>query len=121
MKLLYSKFFVLLLLLGVTTIGAADPATVQLLSRGRMNEAISALSNRGDAESINQLAKIASTTEGCGDAVRWGERGIAAPPQDAGYHLWLERAYGRKAEEWIALAAAGLAYKANNEFWGPVP
>ena len=53
MKVLYSRFSVLFLLLAVTTIAAADPATVELLSRGRMNEAISALSNRGDAESVS--------------------------------------------------------------------
>src|ERR1019366_3509282 len=116
MKLLYSKFFVLLLLLGVTTIGAADPATVQLLSRGRMNEAISALSNRGDAESLNLLSRAYYAMERWEDAVRWGERAIAERPQDAGYHLWLARAYGRKAGDSSPLAAAGLAHKAKNEF-----
>jgi tetratricopeptide (TPR) repeat protein len=116
MKLLYSKFSVLLLLLGVTTIGAADPATLQLLSRGRMNEAISALSNRGDAESFNLLSRAYYAMERWDDAVRWGERATAERPQDAGYHLWLARAYGRKAGDSSPLAAAGLAHKAKNEF-----
>ena len=116
MKLLYSKFSVLLLLLGVTTIGAADPATLQLLSRGRVNEAISALSNRGDAESFNLLSRAYYAMERWDDAVRWGERATAERPQDAGYHLWLARAYGRKAGDSSPLAAAGLAHKAKNEF-----
>jgi hypothetical protein len=83
MKLLYSKFAVLFLLLAVTTIAAADPATVQLLSRGRMNEAISALSNRGDAESLNLLSRAYYAMERWDDAVRWGERATAERPQDA--------------------------------------
>ncbi|MFI5117685.1 MAG: tetratricopeptide repeat protein [Terriglobales bacterium] len=116
MKLLYSKFAVLFLLLGVTMIAAADPATVELLSRGRMNEAISALSNRGDAESLNLLSRAYYAMERWDDAVRWGERAVAERPQDAGYHLWLARAYGRKAGDSSPLAAAGLARKAKNEF-----
>src|ERR1022692_4801029 len=97
MKLLYSKFSVLLLLLGVTTIGAADPATLQLLSRGRMNEAISALSNRGDAESFNLLSRAYYARERGEEAVRWGERAVAERAQDAGYHLGLhERMAGRR-------------------------
>ncbi|MGA3055151.1 MAG: hypothetical protein ABSD63_13150 [Candidatus Korobacteraceae bacterium] len=116
MKLLYSRFAVLFLLLAVTTITAADPAAVQLLSRGRMNEAISALSNRGDAESFNLMCRAYYAMERWDDAVRWGERAVAEQPQDASYHLWLARAYGRKAGGSSPLAAAGLARKAKNEF-----
>ena len=116
MKVLYSRFSVLFLLLAVTTIAAADPATVELLSRGRMNEAISALSSRGDAESFNLLCRAYYAMERWDDAVKWGERATAERPQDASYHLWLARAYGRKAEDSSPLAAAGLARKAKNEF-----
>jgi tetratricopeptide (TPR) repeat protein len=117
MKLLCSKLSVLLpLLLAVTTIAAADPAAVQLLSRGRMNDAIKALSNRGDAESFNLLSRAYYAMECWDDAVRWGERSVAERPQDATYHLWLARAYGRKAGDSSAFVAAGLARKAKNEF-----
>ncbi len=116
MKLWYPRFTVLSLLLAVTTIGVADPAPVQLLSLGRMNEAISALSNRSDAESFNLLCRAYYAMERWDDAVRWGERAIAERPQDAGYHLWLARAYGRKAGDSSPVAAAGLARKAKNEF-----
>ena len=116
MKFPYSKFSVFFLLLALTTVGAADPATVQLLSLGRMNEAISTLSNRGDPESFNLLSRAYYAMECWDDAVKWGERAIAVRPQDAGYHLWLARAYGRKAGDSNPLTAAGLARKAKNEF-----
>jgi tetratricopeptide (TPR) repeat protein len=116
MKLSYSKFFVLFALLAVSSIAAADPATVQLLSRGRMNEAIAVLSKRSDAESFNLLSRAYYAMERWDDAVRWGERAITERPQDAAYHLWLARAYGRKAGDSSPLAAAGLARKAKNEF-----
>ncbi len=116
MKLLHSKLSVLFLLLVVTTIGAADLAPLQLLSLGRMNEAISALSNRGDAESFNLRCRAYYAMERWDDAVKWGERATAMRPQDAGYHLWLARAYGRKAGNANPLSAAGMARKAKNEF-----
>jgi tetratricopeptide (TPR) repeat protein len=116
MKFSYSTFLVFLLLLVVVTISAADPATVQLLSRGRVNEAISVLSNRGDPESFNLLSRAYYAMERWDDAVKWGERATAVRPQDAGYHLWLARAYGRKAGDANPLAAAGVARKAKNEF-----
>jgi tetratricopeptide (TPR) repeat protein len=116
MKLSYSKFSILFLLLVVATVGAADPAPLQLLSLGRMNEAISALSNRGDAESFNLLCRAYYAMERWDDAVKWGERATAERPQDAGYHLWLARAYGRKAGNANPLSAAGMARKAKNEF-----
>jgi tetratricopeptide (TPR) repeat protein len=116
MKFRYSKFSVLFQLLALTTAGGADPATVQLLSLGRMNEAISILSNRSDPESFNLLSRAYCAMERWDDAVKWGERAIAVRPQDASYHLWLARAYGRKAGDANPLTAAGIARKAKNEF-----
>jgi tetratricopeptide (TPR) repeat protein len=116
MKFSYPKFSIVVLMLAVTTVGSADPAPVQLLSLGRMNEAISALSSRGDPASFNLLSRAYYAMERWDDAVKWGERAIAAWPQDASYHLWLARAYGRKAADSSPLAAAGFARKAKNEF-----
>ncbi len=116
MKFFYSKFLAVVLLLMVPILVVADPAPVQLLSLGRMNDAISALSNRGDAESFNLLSRAYYAMECWDDAVKWGERAVAERPQDASYHLWLARAYGRKAGDAKPLAAAGLARKAKNEF-----
>ncbi len=116
MKFLYPQFLSVLLLLVLTTMGVADPVPVQLLSLGRMNEAISALSNRGDPESFNLLSRAYYAMERWDDAVKWGERAVAVQPGNADYHLWLARAYGRKAGDSNPLAAAGLARKAKNEF-----
>ncbi len=81
-----------------------------------MNDAISVLSNRDDAESFNLLSRAYYAMERWDDAVRWGERAVAERPQDASYHLWLARAYGRKAGDSNPSVAAGLARKAKNEF-----
>ena len=116
MKFRYSRFLIVSLLLMVPTLGVADPAPAQLLSLGRMNDAISVLSNRDDAESFNLLSRAYYAMECWDDAVKWGERAVAARPQDASFHLWLARAYGRKAADAKPLAAAGLARKAKNEF-----
>jgi tetratricopeptide (TPR) repeat protein len=116
MKFPYPKFTILiLLLLSWTTFGVADLTTVQLLSLGRMNDVISALSSRGDAESLNLMSRAYYAMERWDEAVKWGERAVSVRPQDASYHLWLARAYGRKAAEASPLAAAGLARKAKNE------
>jgi tetratricopeptide (TPR) repeat protein len=116
MKFPYARFSIVFWVLVFITIGAADPAPVQLLSLGRMNECISALSSRGDPESFNLLSRAYYAMERWDDAVKWGERAIAMRPKDAGYHLWLARAYGRKAANSTPLAAAGIARKAKNEF-----
>ncbi len=50
------------------------------------------------------------------EAVRYGERAVNLEPQNAIYHLWLGREYGRKAGDSNPLSAAGLARKAKNEF-----
>ncbi len=116
MKFFDAKFLAVVLLLMLPILAVADPAPAQLLSLGRMNDAISALSNRGDAESFNLLSRAYYAMECWDDAVKWGERAVAERPQDASYHLWLARAYGRKAGAAKPLAAAGLARKAKNEF-----
>ena len=81
-----------------------------------MNEAISILSSRGDPESFNLLSRAYYAMERWDDAVKWGERAVAVQPQNASYHLWLARAYGRKAGDSNPLTAAGLARKAKSEF-----
>lgn len=106
--------FALFLVLAVA--GNADPAATQLLSSGRMNEAVNVLSSRDDAQSLNQLSRVYFAMECWDEAVKYGERAVALDPNDATYHLWLAREYGRKAGDSRPLAAAGLARKAKNEF-----
>jgi len=117
MKLLVTKFSIaFLLLFGMAASSVADPEATQLLSLGRMNEAVSVLSNRDDAESLNQLSRAYFAMERWDDAVKYGERAVSLEPGNANYHLWLAREYGRKAGDSNPLAAAGLARKAKSEF-----
>jgi tetratricopeptide (TPR) repeat protein len=117
MKFFCLKFVLIIGLLGVfVTASSADPAATQLLSLGRMNDAVTVLSRRSDAESLNQLSRAYFAMEQWDDAVRSGERAVSLDPNNATYHLWLGREYGRKAADANPLTAAGLARKAKNEF-----
>ena len=115
MKLLSCRLSIVLVLL-LPVIALADPATTQLLSMGRMNDAITALANHDDSESLNLLSRAYYAMERWDDAVKYGERAVALRPQEASYHLWLAREYGRKAADSNPLLAASLARKARNEF-----
>jgi tetratricopeptide (TPR) repeat protein len=114
MKFLRAKFCVLFLL--AAAISSAHPAVSELLSLGRMSEAISVLTTRDDPESFNLLSRVYYATERWDDAVRYGERAVILRPDDSSYHLWLAREYGEKAANSNPLTAAGIARKAKNEF-----
>lgn len=115
MRFLRAKFCGLFLLLAAA-IGAADPAVSELLSLGRLSEAISVLTARDDPDSFNLLSRAYYATERWDDAVRYGERAVILRPEDSSYHLWLAREYGEKAANSNPLTAAGIARKAKNEF-----
>jgi Tfp pilus assembly protein PilF len=117
MKVLCTKFLSVLLLLplAASTIGA-DPAVSELLSLGRMNDAIAVLGTRSDPQSMHLLSRVYYATERWDDAVRYGERAVSLRPDDAYYHLWLAREYGEKAANSNPLTAASVARKAKNEF-----
>lgn len=117
MKFWYLKLFVIVGLLCIfVTASSADPVASQLLSLGRMNDAVRVLSSRADAESLNQLSRAYFAMERWDEAVKYGERAVSLDPDNAMYHLWLGREYGRKAADANPLTAAGLARKAKNEF-----
>ncbi len=117
MKLLWAKFLAAaMLLLLAAAPSLADPAAIQLLSSGRMNEVLGVLTNHEDAESLNLLSRAYFAMERWDEAVKYGERATSLDPGNAKYHLWLGREYGRKAGSANPLAAAGLARKAKNEF-----
>jgi tetratricopeptide (TPR) repeat protein len=113
---LRTKFFMGLLLLLAAAIAGADPAVVELLSLGRMNDAISVLITRNDAESLHLLSRVYYATEHWDEAVKCGERAVILRPSDAYYHLWLAREYGEKAANSNPMTAAATARKAKNEF-----
>ena len=106
----------LLLLLFLATAGMADPAPMELLSLGRMNDAINVLITRDDAESMHLLSRAYYATERWDDAMKYGERAVALRPDAAHYHLWLAREYGEKAANSNPVMAAAMAHKAKNEF-----
>ncbi len=108
---------VVLLAASVSAAGPAPVDSLQLLSAGRMNDLIGALTNRDDAESYNMLSRAYYAIEQWDAAIRNGERAISLRDDDSQYHLWLGRAYGQKAAEiGNPLSAAGLARRAKNEF-----
>jgi len=116
MKFLRTLFFLAVFLALLAAVTAADPAVVELLSLGRMNDAISVLVTRSDAESMHLLSRAYYATEHWDDAVKCGERAAALRPGDAYYHLWLAREYGQKAGNASPMTAASMARKAKNEF-----
>ena len=109
-------WWILALLLVCAGIGVADPAVLELLSLGRMNDAISILLTRDDAESLHLLSRAYYATEHWDEAVKYGERAVALRPENAYYHLWLAREYGQKAANANAMTAAAAARKAKTEF-----
>ncbi len=62
------------------------------------------------------LAKCQLKLRRWDDAIEELERAVRSNPEDSGTHLWLGRAYGRKAEHSFFLSAIGLARKVGREF-----
>lgn len=116
MKFLLKFLTVFALLVVFATAALADPEASRLLSTGHVSEAVTALSSHDDAESLNLLSRAYFAMERWDEAVKYGERAVNLEPQNATYHLWLGREYGRKAGDSNPLSAAGLARKAKNEF-----
>jgi len=116
MRYFGTTFIIFLLAFVLLNVCVADPAATQLLSSGRMTEAVSVLSSHADAESLNQLSRAYYAMEQWDDAVKYGERAVALDSGNATYRLWLAREYGRKAADSNPLAAASLARKAKAEF-----
>jgi len=117
MKLTLTKLFGLSVLWLALSIGCfADPPANELLSSGRVNDVLSALNSHEDGLSLNLLSRAYFAMERWDDAVRFGEKAVRVEPSNSNYHLWLARAYGRKAEDSSPLSAAGSARKAKNEF-----
>lgn len=115
----------LVLLLSLSPSAPADAgkssSAHELLKSGRVDEAISAIRQRlskaeRDAEARNLLARAYFALNNFDGAIREGERAVALAPNNAEYHLWLGRAYGRKAETANWFTAASLARKMRAEF-----
>jgi Flp pilus assembly protein TadD len=97
-----------------------EPVTADL-TVGRADDAISRLrsslaANPGDAEAHNLLCRVYYQEERWDDAIHECETAVKLMPLDSGYHLWLGRAYGEKADAIHSIKAYGLAKKVRAEF-----
>ena len=121
------RMLLLALALGmmVATAAAGPKATPMLaqdlLNQGRVDDAIAQLQERiqkspNDAQAYHLLSRAYLMIESWDKAVPPAERAVALEPANSNYHLWLGRAYGRKAEHSIFFKAIGWARKCKAEF-----
>jgi len=108
------------LLVASCTAAMADSAK-EMLSAGRIDEAINELNDRlssapADAESSNLLCRAYFALEDWNHAERSCIKATSLDPGNGRFHLWLGRVYGEKADRANFLAAAGLAGKVRGEF-----
>jgi len=113
-------FFALLTLMATLSASVADSAK-GMLAAGRIDEAIAELNSRhsssaADAESSNLLCRAYFALEDWNRAESSCRKAVALDPVNSGFHLWLGRVYGEKAERANFLAAAVLAAKVRGEF-----
>lgn len=92
-----------------------------LLTQGRVDDAVAQLQERiqkspNDAEAHHLLSRAYLLIEAWDKAVPPAEKAVALQPENSNYHLWLGRAYGRKAEHSIFFKAIGWARKTKAEF-----
>jgi len=113
--------FAVMLLAAVSASPKAAPPAQDLLTQGRVDDAITQLQERthknpNDADAYHLLSRAYLLIESWDKAVAPGERAVALEPNNSNYHLWLGRAYGRKAEHSIFFKAMGWARKCKSEF-----
>ena len=113
--------FCLLPVLLLALPSAAANSAKDLLSAGRVDEAISALNGRvssspSDAESFNLLCRAYYALEDWDRAESACKKAVSLDPNTSRYHRWLGRVYGEKANRANFLSAAGLAGKVRDEF-----
>lgn len=114
----------MLLLFGLAVFADPDVGSKHasdLLNAGKADEAIVALASRlktkpDDPDAHNLLARTYYSIGRWDDAVTEGERAVALDPSNSGYHMWLGRMYGEKADHSSFVTAAGLAKKIRQEF-----
>jgi tetratricopeptide (TPR) repeat protein len=112
------------ILLSISALATTKTAAVSpeaLLQAGQVDDAISVLNQRlatsnNDAEAHNLLSRAFYAVSNYDRAIGEGERAVSLAPDNADYHLWLGRAYGRKAEHASWFSAASLAGKMRDQF-----
>jgi tetratricopeptide (TPR) repeat protein len=109
-----------LLLVATATASLADSAR-EMLTTGRIDDAIAELKGRlssapSDAESSNLLCRAYFALEDWDRAESSCRKAASLAPDNSRFHLWLGRVYGEKADRANFLSAAGLAGKVRGEF-----
>jgi tetratricopeptide (TPR) repeat protein len=100
---------------------AATPPPADLLSAGRVDEAVGALrarvqANPNDADAYFWLERAYFALQRWDDAISTGQKAIDLAPNNSEYHLWLGRTYGEKADHSSWTTALALAKKTRAEF-----
>ena len=120
MTRIFGLLSVLLMLMAASTAGMADSAQ-EMLSAGRIDDAIAQLNGRlsaapSDAESSNLLCRAYYALDDWDRAESSCRKAVALDPDNSRFHLWLGRVYGEKADRANFLSAARLATKVRGEF-----
>ncbi|HEY2392657.1 MAG TPA: tetratricopeptide repeat protein [Candidatus Angelobacter sp.] len=119
MRILYRVAVLVLLTIGCAA--GADTDATSLLKAGKADQAIHELNTAiahepNNAQAYNLLSRVYYQLELWDNAIRMAEKAVALAPQNSGYHLWLGRAMGRKAEDANPVTAFNLARKVRTEF-----
>ena len=117
------KFLVALIFSAVFVISAAagSAAPADLLSAGRVDDAVRSLngrvqSNPSDAEAYHLLSRAYYHLKKWDDSISYGEKAVQLNPNNSNYYMWLARAYGEKADSSSFVTAAGLTKKIRLDF-----
>jgi len=120
-----ASFFFLLVGVWATPAGAGNPAEQTLvrkdLDQGRADRALDILAttlgqNPKDAEAHNLRCRVYYQEEQWDQAITDCEAAVQVAPGESSFHLWLGRAYGKKAEHASVLSAYQLARRVRAEF-----
>lgn len=106
----------LVLALGIPAMAVGSTSAKDLLAEGRVDEVISALQNKNDAESYNLRCRAHFAVGEWDRGIEACEKAVSLEPGNGRYHLWLGRIYGEKADRVNFLSAASLAGKVRTEF-----
>ncbi len=112
----------MLLSLSLIVSAAAAPLTVpDLLSAGRVDDALKVLNGRvqstpNDAEAYHLLSRAYYHLKQWDQAIFYGEKAVQLNPNNSEYQLWLGRAYGEKADNSSFITAVALAKKLRVSF-----
>lgn len=110
----------LLSLLLILSSRAAAQTPQNLLSAGRVDQAIQTLEQQihtaPTADAYNLLCRAYFELGAWDAGIPACEKAVSLEPDNGLYHLWLGRIYGEKADHTSFLTAAGLAKKVRAEF-----